>query len=153
MKCIRTFILILLVFFTLHCEYSQAEGTYPLKKKSATVNQFKSSSANIIEQQYLKMGTTRGNLKELVGKPGKRNLTAEERAAWQKHDQWLRSIIKRLEEQRKKHKDIMAKMVGLQAQFLSLQQKMQSESRRYQTISNVLTASHQSARDSIRNMR
>lgn len=38
-------------------------------------------------------------------------------------------------------------------QFLALQQNIQQESRRYQTISNALKASHDAAMNSIRNMK
>ena len=48
---------------------------------------------------------------------------------------------------------LMAEMTSQNLQFLALQQNIQMESRRYQTISNAITASHQSASNSISNMK
>jgi hypothetical protein len=43
--------------------------------------------------------------------------------------------------------------MAMNMEFLMLQQQIQNESQRYQTISNALTASHQAAMNSVRNMK
>jgi hypothetical protein len=48
---------------------------------------------------------------------------------------------------------LQKQLAEMQGQFLALQNSIQQESRTYQTISNALTASHQAASNSIRNMK
>jgi hypothetical protein len=49
--------------------------------------------------------------------------------------------------------DLMSQMMSQNMQFLALQNGMQQESRKYQTISNSLKASHDAAMASIRNIK
>lgn len=49
--------------------------------------------------------------------------------------------------------NLQASSVAVNKEFLALQHNIQQESRRYQTISNAITASHQSANNSVRNMK
>ncbi len=49
--------------------------------------------------------------------------------------------------------DMMSQMASQNMAFLALQNNIQQQSRQYQTISNALTASHQAASNSIRNLK
>lgn len=49
--------------------------------------------------------------------------------------------------------EMQAQLEDLQGQFLALQNSMQQESRRFQTISNAMRARHDMAMNSIRNMK
>ena len=49
--------------------------------------------------------------------------------------------------------DLQKLQSELRAEFLALQQQVQNESRRYQTISNALRARHDMAMNSVRNMK
>ncbi len=49
--------------------------------------------------------------------------------------------------------EMHAQMSQLEGQFLALQNSMQQESRKYQTLSNALKARHDTAMNSIRNMK
>jgi len=63
-------------------------------------------------------------------------------------DSALREYVRVSERLRHKNRALSDTM-----QFLALQNNIQQQSRQYQTISNALTASHQAASNSIRNMK
>ena len=63
-------------------------------------------------------------------------------------DSTLRRFVRVSERLRHKNRALADTM-----EFLALQNNIQQESRQYQTISNALTASHQAASNSIRNMK
>ncbi len=113
-----------------------------------------------------KLRETRERLELLSVRKLKVKLTQQNRTEWQRQNRWLKSAVRRLTELLQKQEQFMkskgkagsqqehlAEMQNFQAEFLALQQALQSEARRYQTISNAARARHDGAMNSIRNMK
>lgn len=64
-----------------------------------------------------------------------------------------REAARRLQQLTSAVDDLHQQMLDMNMQFVALQNQMQNESRRYQTVSNALKARHDVAMNAIRNMK
>jgi len=82
-------------------------------------------------------------------------LTAEEKAKVQEYDRWLRKQSDRTRELAERGGAATTKTMQLSfnQQYLALQSQMQAENRRYSAISNIMKTKHDTAKNSISNVR
>ncbi len=122
------------------------------------------------KQQLRKIEITVTQLRKLLSQPIPKNLTKKERNEWQRHSAWLKKSIQRINKFQQQHKgpkvysksnkstkitdkNMQQSQMNFNAQLLALQNALQQESRRYQTLSNASKTRHQTAMNSIRNMK
>jgi hypothetical protein len=99
-----------------------------------------------------------GILNDLVAETPPGGLSRPERAAYDRHTAWLLDVRDRLEahvglRNQVSGSGMVAEMTRMNQEFLELQQAVQSESRKYQTLSNASKARHDVAMNAIRNMK
>ena len=94
-----------------------------------------------------------------------RGLAADEQVQWKDHGAWLASVRKRYAQYATAAEgnfgdtaglsgdDMVKRMAEMNLQFLQLQEAVQNESRRFQTLSNASKARHDIAMSSIRNIK
>jgi hypothetical protein len=181
MKCFQVF-LISAVFFLLPVaitfggDFSNAEPRVIVPRKPLQEMNSKaqlSPRRTKTDLQYQKIESTKRELKALLVESPTGKLTGGDKREMQQHNKWLKSIIDRLSELglayqvvMKKYdnrtktgdspsdeKDYMAEMHELELEFIALENALQEESRNFQTLSNAMKASHDSAMSAIRNMR
>jgi hypothetical protein len=107
-------------------------------------------------------------LDEQIALPASPALTPAQLVQWNEHGDWLSSVRERYADFLAENggafgdtpglmgaagKDMMQKMAQMNLQFLELQQATQTESRRFQTLSNASKARHEVAMNAIRNMK
>ncbi len=122
------------------------------------------------KQQLKKIEITITQLRKLLSQPIPKNLTKKEKKEWQRHSAWLKKSIQRINKFQQQHKgpkvysksnkstkitdkNMQQSQMNFNAQLLALQNALQQESRRYQTLSNASKTRHQTAMNSIRNMK
>jgi len=100
-----------------------------------------------------------------IATPPPRGLARAELAQWKEHGTWLSGVCARLADFLAENggnfgdsaglqgADMARKMAEMDSQFLALQQATQSESRRFQTLSNASKARHDVAMNAIRNIK
>jgi hypothetical protein len=83
------------------------------------------------------------------------SLTIEEREKVQEYDRWLRAQARRTRElaDRGAAATTRETQLGFNQQFLALQSQMQQENRSYTAISNIMKTKHDTAKNSISNVR
>jgi hypothetical protein len=99
-----------------------------------------------------------GTLNDLLAETPPRGLSRLERAAYDRHTAWLIDVRDRLEthvglRNQVSGSGMVAEMTQMNQEFLELQRAVQSESRKYQTLSNASKARHDAAMNAIRNMK
>jgi hypothetical protein len=93
---------------------------------------------------------------KLIASPMPVGLSRAESAAWDEQTAWLRSVSDRYRPLGASYgsANLSARSVAeLDMQFLALQQVIQSENRRFQTLSNASRARHDVAMNAIRNLK
>jgi len=82
-------------------------------------------------------------------------LTAEERAKVQDYDRWLRNQSDKTRELAERGGAATTKSMqqSFNLQYMTLQSQMQNENRRYTSISNIMKTKHDTAKNSISNVR
>jgi len=120
----------------------------------------KQSQTNLqaIENRRAKLRTAIGELDALIRRERRADLDARQRAEWNEQTKWLESVRNRYQEMQTAYSSPRqragtADMARLNAQFLALQNAVQMESRKYQTLSNASKARHDVAMKSIQNTR
>lgn len=86
------------------------------------------------------------------------DLTSRQLAEWNEQTRWLESVRDRYQQIHRKHpptrqRPTTAEMADLNMEFLALQNAVQMESRKFQTLSNASRARHDIAMAAIRNVR
>jgi len=124
----------------------KAQASVAVDSMAADLASLDSSNARIVSNSKSLASlyeTLSGDFKKIVSTADRLRRTSQEPTpASAIQDDLIRQI------------DAMQKQLAeLEGQFLALQNSIQQESRKYQTISNALTASHQAAMNSIRNMK
>jgi hypothetical protein len=108
------------------------------------------------------------SFRELAGQPIPSTLSDSERKNAERHAKWLNDCRRRLDElanrwqlsldQAEKSRVVSKKQIqemnqSFNLQYLGLQQQMQDESRRFTLVSNIMKTKHDTARNSINNLR
>lgn len=117
------------------------------------------------------LGRTIAALDELIGRPAPDGLTRVQHATWNDQTAWLTSVRQRYYELSESYaaaeKNVAAaraddassgesmanRMAQMNMQLVALQNAIQMESRKFQTLSNASKARHDTAMNSIRNMK
>lgn len=107
-------------------------------------------------------------LEAQIAIPAPRGLTAAQLAEWKEHGAWLSSLRERYANFLAENggafgdsaglagtagADLTKKMAQMNMQFLALQEATQTESRKFQTLSNASKARHDIAMNAIRNIK
>ncbi|HUP18916.1 MAG TPA: hypothetical protein VM778_03060 [Gemmatimonadota bacterium] len=96
-------------------------------------------------------------LSTLLASPAPRGQSRTDIAAYNAHTAWLQGVRDRLQD----HLDrrfgssagMISEMMELNAEFLELQESVQTEARKFQTLSNASQIRHDAAMNAIRNMK
>jgi hypothetical protein len=102
------------------------------------------------------LGTAVAALDTLIASPRPAGLTRAETATWDEQTAWLRSVSDRYRPLGASYGNASlaaSSVAELDLQFLTLQQAVQSESRKFQTLSNASKARHDVAMNAIRNLK
>ena len=106
-----------------------------------------------------KIRTALATLDGMLGDAPPTGITPEVAREYQQHSEWLASVRDRLrghlaDRDANLNGSAMAQRMGaMNAQFLALQDAVQTESRKFQTLSNASSARHDVAMNAIRNMK
>ena len=164
-------IIVLLVFLLVNKIHAQVEA---VKIKQPTVQA--SSQRKVWVQRESDLKSTRKKLEQLIKQKRPVNLDSRAIKNWDEQTEWLKNVVKQLAAYQKKlqhtlkntdgnvkvvqgKKTISAKPTEsdhtsqLDIEFVNLQNSLQMESRRFQTISNATKVRHDSATATIRNMK
>lgn len=116
----------------------------------------KTSSVTQDRQNKLKAAVT--TFDELIRRKPPASLTRRQLAEWNEHTKWLESVRDRYQKMHSAYSPVRQSSpttdtAKLNSQFLALQNAVQMESRKFQTLSNVSKARHDIAMAAIRNTR
>jgi hypothetical protein len=102
------------------------------------------------------LGSAVAALDTLIASPMPAGLSRAEIAAWDQQTAWLKSVSDRYRPLGASYGGAnlaASSLAQLDMQFLELQQAVQSESRKFQTLSNASKARHDVAMNAIRNLK
>jgi len=122
------------------------------------------------EERIKKLQQVSRTLRELAGQPLPAKLSSDEKKNAEQHTKWLDdssqklnelayrwqsslSAIERNKDQISAQKQLMEMSQSFNLQYLDLQKQMQDESRRFTLISNIMKNKHDTAKNSINNLR
>ena len=169
MKRIGPWLLLLLGLGTANTGLVADEGSTPVTVKSKATAWVPSD--HIINQRKIfitrsrRIATAIARIDQLIRQPLPKGLTPAQVAQWHQQTAWLSRIRLRLatyrrnlrvtidRSQSRSGKNMVAEMALSNRQFLLLQDAIQMESRKYQTLSNAARTRHDIAMAAIRNMR
>jgi hypothetical protein len=110
-----------------------------------------------------KIRTALATLDGMLGDPPPAGITPTAAQEYQQHSEWLMSVRDRLRAHLADRDaamstmteipDAVQRMAAMNMQFLALQEAVQMESRKFQTLSNASKARHDIAMNAIRNLR
>jgi hypothetical protein len=108
------------------------------------------------------LGAAVAQLDRLIASPRPARLSRSEAAAWNRHTAWLTSVRNRYQALLDSHaaaagstseQSMLSAMEEMNTQFHELQKAVQTESSRYQTLSNAGRARHDAAMNTMRNLK
>jgi hypothetical protein len=126
--------------------------------------------ADFATVRIMKLQQTAETLRELADQPLPGNLSGNEKKEAEQHTRWLRESSHRLNELAHRwlfslnniernqdpvsaQKQMREINQSFNMQYLGLQQQMQDESRRFSLLSNIMKTKHDTAKNSINNLR
>ena len=129
----------------------------PMRKDQLEANQAR-DDLSVIQTRQKKLKAAITKFDELIRRQPPAELTPQQLAEWNEQTRWLKSVRDRYQQMNAAYSPArgsspMREMAKLNAQFLALQNAVQMESRKYQTISNASKARHDVAMAAIRNTR
>ena len=124
--------------------------------------------ASLMEQEQARRDSLSSSiavLGDLIDSPQPAGLSRRESSAWREQSEWLtqvrqryRSFAERLSSNASSvsassGQARLSEMTQMNMEFLSLQNEIQMESRKFQTLSNAMKSRHDAAMNAIRNMK
>lgn len=148
------------------------KGKKQVKQEISIQKQLKINREELFVQQS-KIADNLPILNKVAKQQVPANLSKKEKKKWKQQTKWIDSVIERFSAHQKKLKQTLKyskkwvkkdateatrtmaqeQMDGMNMEFLALQNNMQMESRKFNTVSNALKARHDIAMNSIRNMK
>lgn len=145
-----------------------AETTVPTRTPTVTPVTATPVLVRTVDAARIRLSSVQAAIAALdaqIATPAPRALAPAELAQWKEHGAWLSRVRTRFadflaenggnfgDSAGLKGADMMQKMAEMNSQFLALQQATQTESRRFQTLSNASKARHDIAMNAIRNIK
>jgi hypothetical protein len=128
-----------------------------------------SANVRLLAQRVARLRHARDALRREAALPLPRNLSPADRSEAKRYNEWLKTAAKRLDAlarrgqtliraQGKASSPAQQRHMGemnqsFSMQYIQLQQKIQSESREYNLMSNIMKSRHEAAKNAINNIR
>ena len=149
------------LLFVLSTIPGTAFGQKPSEARIAVAAPVPDACATLLSSERIR--TAIAVLDGMLGDPAPTGITPDVAREYQLHAEWLASVRERLRAHLADRdaalstptapSDAPRRMTAMNMQFLSLQDAVLSESRRFQTLSNASKARHDVAMNAIRNMK
>jgi hypothetical protein len=117
-----------------------------------------------LEQRLALLGSANTTFAKLAGEQAPKDASAKDKQAWADQTAWLESGIRRFEalvavgnaalaQAKAKSKSFPEQYQLFTAQYIALQQELQKETQQLTAVSNVLKTRHDTAKNTISNLR